>query len=100
DAMTSRLEALDPDRVDEVWVEGKVELHISRTGLDRAGDELVFDLDRVRDELLERPVARGHTRLVRERVAEQRRCGERDLERVAIGDRAHERGLPCGGRVD
>src|SRR5262245_56200610 len=98
--MASRLEALDPARVDEVRIEGEVELHVSSTGPDRVGDELAFDLDRVRNELLERRVARGHARLVRERMAEQRRRGERDLEGVTAGHRAHERGLPGGGRFD
>ena len=69
DIQPGRPEPLEPLRVDEVGIEGKVELDVASPGLDRVCDQASLDLDRVGYELLE--VAVGVLGCEGERVAEE-----------------------------
>ncbi len=51
--MARRLEACAPVGVDEVRVEGEVELDVAAAGFDSVGDEFPLDRDRMLDELVQ-----------------------------------------------
>ena len=49
--VTGGFEPFDPRGVDQVRIEGEIELDVSGAGRDRVRHEPAFDLDRMRDEL-------------------------------------------------
>ena len=96
EAVPGGMEAAHPGVVDEVRVEGEIELDVAAARRDRLGDELALDRDRVGGELLDALVRTGRDA---ERMGEQRRRRERHLERV-VGDPGEELRLPRGGAAD
>src|SRR5215211_3860354 len=98
DPMTVRLEALDPRRVDEVWVERKVELQ-SHIWYGREGfpDDLALDPDGLFRELLHGLIGTCHSC---EGVEEDGCRWKGHLERVSTRQVRHERRLPDRRRID
>jgi hypothetical protein len=101
DIVTGIFESFDPYGIDQVRIQREVELYVSGAGRDRVSHESAFDLDRMRDELLQRSVAalvppdhRG------QRMSEDRRSGERHLERIPARRVGHERRFARTRRID